>query len=263
MFVIGFIISLAIGVILGLVGGGGSILTLPVVNYFFDVSMLKATTYSLFIVGISSGVGVLRRLKTKEFSIPVGLLFVVPSTLVTVLIRSFVLPSIPAEFELGSFVSSRDNVMSGILIVVMVYTAVRMLTKREVQREEKTNFWKILMYGALTGSLAGFIGAGGGFIIVPLLVKMGINLRKAVGTSMLIIFIQCSIAMFADTFNPEIMGDKGINVPLLGILTLITIGGVFIGTYYQKMVNGVFLRKLFAIILLLVSVLIFLNRFAF
>ncbi len=261
MYTVGFLISLIIGVVLGLVGGGGSILTLPVVNYFFGVSMLKATTYSLFIVGISSGVGVLRRIKTKEFSMKVGLLFVIPSTLVTVFIRNFVLPSIPADFEIAGYVSTRDNIMSAILIVVMIFTSIRMLTKGEIIREEKTDVVKIILYGTLTGSLAGFIGAGGGFIIVPLLVRMGIDLRRAVGTSMLIIFIQCSIAMFADMFNPEIMSGKGINLTLLGLLTVVTIFGVFVGSHLQKYVNGKILRVIFAVILMLVSVLILINRF--
>ena len=225
MHIIGFIVTILIGVILGLVGGGGSILTLPVVYYFFGISMTQAPTYSLFIVAMAALVGVMKRIKTKDFEIKAGILFVIPSTIVAFVMRLWIMPLIPEKFELIGMETSKDFMMSVLLILVMMITAIRMIFKKEMTEEFSTSIGRIFIYGSFTGFLAGIIGAGGGFIIVPALTKMGLSMRKAIGTSMLIITIQSFGALIGDVLNKQITNES-FDFMLLGYLTILTVIGV-------------------------------------
>lgn len=254
MYIVGLLLSLFIGAVLGLVGGGGSILTVPLVHYFFGESMLLATTYSLFIVAISSGVGVLQRLKFDSIDFKNGIIFAIPSMLIAFSIRVFVMPQFPLSFAVSDFELSRDVVISFLLIAVMFFTAFKTLTGRQRVVVTSISTVTIVLFGILTGFLSGFIGAGGGFIIVPILLRLGLSMKKAVGTSMLIICIQSFVALIGDFFNPEVFTGNGINWILLFILTVITIVGVFIGTYLQKFLSGKILRNLFSILLIVVAV---------
>jgi len=256
MYVVGLLLSLFIGVVLGLVGGGGSILTVPLVHYVFGESMLLATTYSLFIVAISSGFGVLQRLKSDSIDFKNGIIFAIPSMITAFSIRLFVMPQFPITFAISDFELSRDVVISVLLIVVMFYTAAKTMIGRKkipVTAAPISNI-TIVLFGILTGLLSGFIGAGGGFIIVPILLRLKLDMRKAIGTSMLIICVQSFVALIGDFFNPEVYTGKGINWQLLLILTGITIIGVFLGTYLQKFLSGKILRNLFSILLIVVAV---------
>ncbi|MCE2741978.1 MAG: sulfite exporter TauE/SafE family protein [Fluviicola sp.] len=260
MHIIGFIVTIFIGVILGLVGGGGSILTLPVVHYFFGVSMSQAAVYSLFIVGMSASIGVFKRIKTKDFELKEAIIFVIPSTLVAFTMRLWVMPLIPVQFNLFGMETSKDSMMSLLLIIVMTITAVRMIFKSDSQKEYESSISRTLLYGSFTGVLAGIIGAGGGFIIVPALTKMGLSMRKAIGTSMLIITIQSFGALVGDMLNKQISNEP-FNYTLLIYLTILTALGVFVGTYLQRFFTGKILRKVFSYLLIAVSLFILIDRF--
>lgn len=253
MYITGLILSLFIGAVLGLVGGGGSILTVPLVHYVFGESMLLATTYSLFIVAVSSGFGVLQRLKSDSIDFKKGIIFAIPSMLTAFSIRLFVMPQFPLSFAIKDFELSRDVLISFLLIIVMFYTAINTLIGSKRNVTTSVSKITIVLFGILTGLLSGFIGAGGGFIIVPILLRLGMTMKKAVGTSMLIISIQSFVALIGDFFNPEVFEGNGINWILLITLTVITIAGVFIGTYLQKFLSGKFLRKVFSFLLIVVA----------
>ncbi len=259
-YFLGLFISFLIGVVLGLVGGGGSILTVPLVHYLFDVPMLLATTYSLFVVAFSSGIGSLQRFRAGEVSIKQGVIFVIPSMLVAFFIRSVIMPKIPSSFNLFGHVTQRADIITVILISVMLFIAIRALLSIKATPIENTSTIKIVLFGALTGLLSGFIGAGGGFIIVPILLGMGLDMKKAVATSMFIITIQSGIALIGDIFNPEIL-EIGIDWTLLLLLTAVTIIGVFLGNHYQKKVSSEWLKKAFAILLVFVAFFLFTKLF--
>jgi uncharacterized protein len=261
IFILGFILTILIGVVLGLVGGGGSILTVPLVHYCFGVSFYHATTYSLFIVGVAATVGVLRRIKSKDFSMREAIIFVIPSALVAFIIRAYVKSMLPDSFQLWSFSLTRDQLISMLLVALMLYTALNMLVRKHQEKSKETKNGEILIYGALTGCLAGILGAGGGFIIVPILMKMGLSIRKAVGTSMLIVALQSLVALFGDVLTFEGAIQDEVNISLLILLTILTVTGVFIGTYLQTFFSGKLLRKLFGYLLVLVSISIILERF--
>lgn len=254
MYWVGLFLAFIIGNILGLVGGGGSILTVPLISYFFNESLLLATTYSLFIVGISSGIGVLQRLKKSEIDYKKGILFVIPSMLTALAIRLWLMPLFPLRFTVHDWAVSRDLVISLLLISVMVFTGLKTWKRQEyVEEKRHVRRFEVVLYGVLTGMLSGFIGAGGGFIIVPILMRMGLEMRKAVGTSLFIITIQSFVALSGDFFNPEII-HGGINWQLLFLVSAVCMSGVLVGSYLQPIFSTQLLRRLFSILLLLLSV---------
>lgn len=253
MYIIGLFLALLIGTVLGLVGGGGSILTVPLVHYFYGESMLIATSYSLFIVAIASGVGVIQRLKHDVIDFKNGIIFLIPSMLTAFAIRAFVMPMFPLNFALSDWQLSRDTLISVLLILVMFFTAFRTLQKKDRIPPERIALPTIIFFGILTGILSGFIGAGGGFIIVPILLRLGLEMKKAIGTSMLIICVQSFVALGGDFLNPELDIVHAINWNLLSILTAITMVGVFIGTYLQNIFTGKVLRKVFSALLIVVA----------
>ncbi len=254
MIFLGALISLFIGVVLGLVGGGGSILTVPLVHYVFGTSMLLATTYSLIVVSVASGVGTLQRLKSKQVDFKQGLIFLIPSMSIAFLIRRYMLPAIPQSFELFGIQMSLEIVIALLLVAVMLFTAFKTLFSKREPSSETPSITIVILFGLLTGLLSGFIGAGGGFIIVPILMRLGMDIRKAVGTSMFIISIQSAIALSGDIFNPQIAKDGGIDWMLVSIITLLTVIGVFLGTYLQRHFSGKLLRNLFSYLLIAVAI---------
>ncbi|PHR20658.1 MAG: permease [Fluviicola sp.] len=253
MIALGAFISLLIGIVLGLVGGGGSILTVPMVHYLFGTSMLLATTYSLIVVSVASGVGTIQRLKSKQIDFKQGLIFVLPSMTVAFIIRRFVLPAIPESFELMGIQMSLEIIIAILLITVMLFTAIKTLISKRIPSSDPATVLSILLFGMLTGLLSGFIGAGGGFIIVPILIRLGMDIRKAVGTSMFIISIQSAVALSGDLFNPKIVAEGGIDWELVSIITLLTVGGVLLGSYLQRYFSGKLLKRVFSLILIVVA----------
>ncbi|MDX2362408.1 MAG: sulfite exporter TauE/SafE family protein [Crocinitomicaceae bacterium] len=257
MFQIGLFLSLLIGIVLGLVGGGGSILTVPLVNQFFGTSMLIATTYSLFVVAIASGIGVLQRLPKHQIDFKRGIIFAVPSMITAFLIRGFVMPMFPISLAISDWVLSRDVLITILLIVVMFYTAIRTLVGRKKEQPAEavsTPVGLIVAFGILTGLLSGFIGAGGGFIIVPILLRMGLDMKKAVGTSMLIICIQSAVALMGDFLNEDVRASGAIDWTILLSITGVTVVGVFLGTHMQNYFSAKWLRKFFSLVLIGVAI---------
>lgn len=256
MYAVGLFIALIIGVVLGLVGGGGSILTVPLVHYFFGESLFLATTYSLFVVSIAGLMGVLTRIGKDQIDYRGGLVFVIPSMITAFLIRRYVMAMFPISFSLGDFEMSRDVFISALLILVMLYTAFRTLLSNRppVEAGASMSIGIVVAFGILTGLLSGFIGAGGGFIIVPILLRMGMTMRKAVGTSMFIISIQSSVALLGDFTSKNLDGANTIDWTLLLSITALTVLGVVAGGYLQKYFTGKALKTIFAWLLVVVAV---------
>ena len=256
MQILGLILSLIIGMVLGLVGGGGSILTVPLVHFLFGESLYLATTYSLFVVSIAGMMGVFTRIGKDMIDYRGGVVFVVPSMITAFLIRRYVMSMFPISFSIGDLELSRDVFISSLLIIVMLYTAYRTLfsTRPQVERGASVGIGVVLVFGIFTGLLSGFIGAGGGFIIVPILLRMGLEMKKAVGTSMFIVAIQSAVALLGDFSSKNLEGDNTINWTLLLLITALTVVGVLVGGYLQRYFTGKALRKVFAWLLIVVAV---------
>lgn len=256
---IGFACSFLIGIVLGLVGGGGSILTTPVVVYLFGINEEVATSYSLFVVGTAALVGVIQRIGTQFIAVKEGLLFAIPSTITGFFMRSLVVPNMPENLSFYDYLVSKETLIMVVLGILMLFTSTKMLfskQKNKLVRDVPYNL--VITFGIAVGLLAGFVGAGGGFLIVPALIFMGLPTKKAMGTSMLVITIQSSITFLGDFNNEKIM--NGLDWNLLFILTGLTIAGVFIGGLLNKFIKGSILKKAFGVLVLLVGTFIILEK---
>jgi len=178
MEIIGYLASILIGISLGLIGGGGSILTVPVLVYLFHVEPVLATAYSLFIVGTSSLVGAWPKYKQGFVNIKTAIIFGIPSIASVYATRKFLVPAIPNELgHLGDLAITKSLMMMLLFAILMVAASISMIRSKSTQdnakeEEQKFNYPMILLEGALVGALTGLVGAGGGFLIIPALVML-------------------------------------------------------------------------------------------
>jgi len=264
MEIAGYIASLVIGISLGLIGGGGSILTVPVLVYLFGVEPVLATAYSLFIVGLSSLIGAVPKYKQGFINLKTAVIFGIPSIAAVFATRKFIVPVIPAEvFTIGSFVVTRSVLMMLLFAVLMLFASVSMI-REKTKKEEKENgiqqfnYPLILMEGAIVGVLTGLVGAGGGFLIIPALVLLSkLPMKQAVGTSLLIIAAKSLIGFTGDLSNFQM------DWYLLGSVTALAIAGIFIGNRLSTKMDGNKLKKAFGWFVLVMGIYIIVKEIVF
>ncbi|MGA8852937.1 MAG: sulfite exporter TauE/SafE family protein [Christiangramia sp.] len=253
--ILGYFGALLIGVVLGLIGGGGSILTVPVLVYLMSVNPVTATAYSLFVVGSSSLVGAGRNIQKGLVGFKTALSFAIPAVIAVFSTRKFLVPALPEElFSIWGFTVTRDIGIMLFFAILMLFASVSMIyDKKEMLKEKKdeksTNSVLLAILGALTGIITGIVGAGGGFIIIPILVIIaGLPMKKAVGTSLLIIAINSLLGFLGD------LGHQKIDWLFLLIFTGIAMAGIFLGVYLNKFFNGRKLKKSFGWFVLLMGI---------
>lgn len=264
--IFGLLASTVIGISLGLIGGGGSILTVPVLVYLFNVDPVLATAYSLFIVGLSSLVGAFPKYKAGMIDLKTALVFGVPSIIAVFLTRKVLVPAIPATlFEIAGVSVTKALAMMILFAVLMVAASVSMI--RDKKKEEQAtdeprvfNYPMILLEGAVVGVLTGLVGAGGGFLIIPALVMLSkLPMKQAVGTSLLIIAAKSLIGFTGDVMENA---DK-MDWTLLSVVTALAVVGIFIGNQLSKKVDGAALKKGFGWFVLVMGIYIIVKELAF
>lgn len=255
MEIIGYIASLAIGISLGLIGGGGSILTVPVLVYLFGVDPVTATAYSLFIVGATSLVGSFPKYRAGEINMKTAVIFGIPSIAAVFATRAFIVPAIPKEvFTVGSFTLTKSLLMMILFAVLMVFASVSMIRDKKkpsekINGEQKFNYPLILLEGAVVGAITGLVGAGGGFLIIPALVLLsGLPMKQAVGTSLLIIAAKSLIGFTGDS------GKAEMDWTLLLSVTGLAVAGIFIGNMLSKKIAANRLKKGFGWFVLVMGI---------
>jgi uncharacterized membrane protein YfcA len=239
MEIIGYLASILIGISLGLIGGGGSILTVPVLVYLFHVDPVQATAYSLFIVGASSLVGAWPKYKQGFVNLKTAVIFGIPSIAAVFATRKFLVPTIPNEIgSIGGLMITKSLLMMILFAVLMVAASFSMIRSKksketESEGEQTFNYPMILLEGALVGVLTGLVGAGGGFLIIPALVMLSkLPMKQAVGTSLLIIAAKSLIGFTGD------LGNRTMDWTLLLSVTALAIAGIFIGDKLSKRIDG-------------------------
>lgn len=260
--IIGYLASALIGISLGLIGGGGSILTVPVLVYLFHQDAVLSTSYSLFIVGTTALVGAIPKFKEGLIDVKTAIIFGIPSILAVYLTRLFIVPAIPSEvFTLGELVITKSIFMLLLFAVLMVLAAYSMIrsngkVKKEIPKNVRTyNFPIIVLEGLFVGALTGMVGAGGGFLIIPALVLLsGLPMKEAVGTSLLIIAVKSLIGFTGD------LGHYDLNWMLLLSVTIIAVIGIFVGNAMSKKFDGAKLKKGFGWFVLITGIYIIIKE---
>lgn len=260
MEIIAYVSALIIGISLGLIGGGGSILTVPVLVYLMGIAPTQATAYSLFIVGYTSLIGSYNFYKKQLLEIKTALIFGAPSIVAVFLTRKFLVPAIPDYlFSVGSIEVSRDLFLMLLFAILMLAASFSMIKKspeKESNKPKNTfNFPLIFLEGAVVGVLTGLVGAGGGFLIIPALVLLtGMEMKKAVGTSLFIIAVKSIIGFLGD------LGHFEIDWFMLLLFTSISVAGIFIGSYISNGIDGKKLKTSFGWFVLIMGVYIIIKE---
>ncbi len=256
--VTGYIASFCVGLILGLIGGGGSILCIPILVYLFSVEVMAATAYSLFIVGTTSLLGTIQKFKDSLIDFRVGLIFGLPSILSKFTTRKWIVPSIPdVLYQTESITVTKRLFMLGIFSIMVIIAAASMIKKNNESLSysgKAKDVW-LVAQGTFIGFLTGIAGLGGGFIIVPTLLFFAkIPFKKSVGTALFIIAINSLAGFMGDLSNTVV------DWPFLLQITAIAIMGVFIGNIYSRRVSGWRLKKSFGWFILVMGIVILIKE---
>lgn len=240
---LGYAASVLIGLVLGLLGGGGSILSIPILVYLFDIEPVRASAYSLFIVGVTSLAGAIPKYRDHLVNLRTGILFGMPSILTIFCTRKWVVPMIPEMlFTTGEFVFTRRLLILGLFAVLMVLAAIPMIRGRKdlMSNNQRFRTFLAIVEGSLIGFLTGLVGAGGGFLIIPALVFLtGLPFKTAVGTSLFIISVNSLLGFAGDLLN------YSMDWPFLLSISALAIAGILIGNRLSKRISGANLKKAF------------------
>ncbi len=258
MEIIGYIAALFIGVTLGLIGGGGSILTMPILVYLFKINPENATSYSLFIVGTTSLLGAYKQFQLGNLKLKSALYFGIPSLVSLLLTRKFILPLLPQTlFQINNYTITKDIFIMSFFAILMLLAAYSMIQNRTEEITNKVNLLKLAVLGFGIGTITGFLGAGGGFLIIPVLIFFaGLSIKQAIGNSLFIIFINSSFGFIGDVLN-----GISVNYTFLFMITFIACIGLLIGTEISKKINSQKLKPAFGWFVLLMGIYIISKEF--
>ena len=247
MVILGYLCSVIIGLTLGLLGSGGSILTVPVLVYLMHYNPLVATGYSLFIVGLTSFIGAVSYMRKDLVDYKTAIAFAVPSFISVYVVRRFLLPLIPpVVFRTDLFFLSKDVFIMLVFAVLMVAAAVSMIRDKKYKEPEKAeighfNYPMILRQGFFVGAITGLVSVGGGFLIIPSLVLFArVPIKMAVGTSLIIIATNAFIGFLGDLHN-----DNVIDWMFLFQFCLFSVVGIIVGSNLTRFIPAQRLKPIF------------------
>lgn len=237
---LGLILSSAIGVSLGLIGGGGSIITVPVLVYVLGVEVHEAVPMSLAVVGATSVVGALVHARRGTVRLRTGLLFA--STGIAGAIAGAQLTSLasPAVLMLS---------FAGLMLGVAASMLTRKLSDGEPDSRRRPNASRSALAGIAVGTITGFLGVGGGFLVVPALVHFaGLTMREAVGTSLVVIAVNCAAGLVGH------LGGASFDARLATFVTMLAVTGTLVGARWSHRLSPKYLRTGFALFVVVIAV---------
>ena len=252
MEIAGYFASLFIGLSLGMIGGGGSVLTVPILVYFFNIEPILATAYSLFIVGSTSSVGAIQKWIKKEISFKVALTFGLPSLITVYIIRKFFIPVIPdIIYQDNNVIIQKGPLTLVLFAILMIVASIGILKLREIRRPVLPQTQGLILLGIAVGIISGLLGAGGGFIIIPALIfYASLDIKTAVGSSLLIIALNSLVGFTGDISHHTIDWFKLLSITALGIT------GTFVENWLSGRLPAERIKKIFGWFILLTGLLI-------
>jgi len=254
---LGYVAAIGIGLILGMLGGGGSILSIPVLVYLFAIEPVRATAYSLFIVGATSVVGVIPKYRSNLVNLQAGIVFGLPSVLTIFITRKWFIPLIPETvLTVSTFMMTKRMLILVLFAVLMLLASIPMIRGGELTADRpRIHPGPLAALGLFTGFITGVVGAGGGFLIIPALVFLaGLPFKVAGGTSLLIIAANSLIGFIGDVLNLEM------NWRFLLSITFLAVLGILLGTKLSQHVSNENLRKAFGWFVIVVGSFILLKE---
>lgn len=261
--IIGYALAVVVGMTMGLLGSGGSILSVPIFAYVMGIEPVLATAYSLFSVGLTALFGGIQKTKQQLVDFKKVFLFGVPTVISVFVTRKFIMPAIPeVVIKYNSFVLYKSELIMLVFAFFMISAAIRMIKpikEYKINHDEELNHYYIFIQGLFIGLIAGFVGAGGGFLIIPsLLILAKTPMKTAVGTSLFIVALQSLIGFLGD-----LSSNVSINWILLLIFTACAIIGMVIGNLLSKKVSASKLKIWFGYFVLSMGVYIILKELVF
>jgi uncharacterized protein len=231
---IGYVLAVFVGMTLGMLGSGGSILSVPILVYVMGIEPTLATAYSLFIIGTTSLVGGIHKAKQNLVDFRKVILFGIPTVISVFLTRKIIVPRIPdVIFSVEIFTLHKSVLIMIVFAIVMIVSSVGMIKpSKEISysNTHKLKYFRIALQGMFIGLISGFVGAGGGFLIIPTLLFLAKTpIKMAVGTSLFIVASQSLIGFMGDVFENQM-----IDWNLLLYFTFASIFGIFIGGFMSK-----------------------------
>lgn len=257
---IGYVLAVFVGMTLGMLGSGGSILSVPILVYIMGIEPILATAYSLFIIGTTSLVGGIHKAKLKLVDFRKVVLFGIPTVISVFITRKIIVPRIPdIIFKIHDFTLHKSELIMLVFAIVMILASVQMIKpskKIVLDSEEKLNYFFVAIYGIFIGFISGFVGAGGGFLIIPTLLFLAKTpMKTAVGTSLFIVATQSLIGFLGD-----IQGNQIIDWNLLSVFTTCSIIGIFIGSLISNRVESEKLKTVFGWFVLVMGIYIMIRE---
>ena len=237
------------GATLSLLGAGGSILTMPILVYLFGISAVEATSYSLLLVGLTALIGSIGYYRQGTIDLRTATIFGIPSVVGVLLARNYLLPTIPDQLDLGILIT-KDFIIMFVFSALMILAATMMIREKKPKNFSfKNNPILVLTEGLVVGVVTGFVGAGGGFLIIPALVLLaGLEMKIAIGTSLIIIALKSIIG-----FGGDLFGGFQTNWLFVVYVMIATLLGVILGSLFSKKLSGDELKKYFGIMVLVVG----------
>lgn len=251
MVILGYLLAVVMGLTLGLIGAGGSILTVPILVYLLGVKPVVATGYSLLVVGSAALTGAIRYQRNGLVNLKAATMFAIPAMVTVLLTRRYIVPAIPDP--IGDI--AKDNFIMLFFAALMIVVALFILRPPKVTPNRSHQLTplrvvKLIAGSAGVGLLTGSVGAGGGFLIIPTLIALfGLPVKEAIGTSLAIIAVNSLVG-----FNGDLAAGIPLDWPLLGTFLAATLLGMWLGTTLGKRMDGAKLKKLFGLFTLLVGV---------
>ncbi len=258
LHILGYLGALLTGFVLGLLGGGGALLSIPVLVYMFKIEASVATGYSLLLVGIAALSGAVQNVRKKWVDYDAALYYGIPSVITVYTVRRYVMPNLPKTIlQIGTYTLDKNHLILFILSAVMFIAAYKMITSNstqasEVQPKQRSHYLQLILYAVLIGAFLGLVGTGGGFLMVPALIYFAnVPTKKAIGTSLVLVTVNSFIGFLGD-----IGSHNAFDWQFLLTFSAFSVTGVFIGHYVAAFIHNDKLKSYFGWFILAVAIFI-------